>query len=282
MFVSIGTVVALVGTEVIPTALGSIHAPYWVLTILGGCFAAAGLFIVLKSLHQARRSARQRRMRIRCPQQPWLGDFPWDRNGYTPPRWKSVLGAIAPAVFIAAFSVPFDWIGFFARPQIFWPFAIAGGLMALAALSLLGYAGYLLLQKLRFGTTTVYWPSFPLPIGKPCTVYWRAPRARLDRHKWQATVRLIEEYFIVRGTGKNRSSQLVFDALFEAPVTLHAGGLQPGARHRLSFTIPSGLPSTALSADIGDRTPPRYYLLIVACERQGMDFKEHYLLPLYS
>ncbi len=282
VFEVVGILLVLMGTRMIPIDPASLHGPYWLLTVIGGCFAAAGLAVQIKSLVQSRRAALCKRMQRRYPDQPWKWDYPWDPHGFAPSRWKPVFGRMVSTLFIGAFAVPFNWVGFYAQAKILWPFAIFAGIMDLATMSLLGYTGYLFLKTLKFGATAVYWPHFPLKLGESCEIQWQAPKVRLDPRGLKATLRLVEEYFVVRGSGKHRSRHQVFDCLYETAIKMKCYNTGSGQRRcSMDFTLPSALPSTHLSADVEGQSPPRYYLLTIVCIQKGIDFKEHYLLPLY-
>lgn len=95
----------------------------------------------------------------------------------------------------------------------------------------------------------MFWRQFPLIVGEPTENEWQAPVAAFDRDGMTATLRLIGEYYDVRGHGDNRTNHHVFDCLYERDVALPAT-IQPGGRHHLMFTIPKGMPTTMLAATL--------------------------------
>ncbi len=281
VFIAVGGFIILVGSRVIPVDPASVHAPYWTLTAVGACFAAGGLFVAGSAVRQGWRTARWRRLRRQRPFEPWFADYPWEEWGYRPRVWGRVFGAALAVPVFATFAAPFNWVGFFANGGGHWAFALAAGLFDLLVLWTLIYAIRVALHSVRYGRSAIHWSELPIEPGKRMQIEWRPPRALPTGTAYQARLRLIEEYFVVRGHGRNRSRHLQFDCLYEQaldtrPIS-HAGLRQP-----LTIELPAGLPQSALGADLNGAARPRYYLLTIDAQRPGIDFHEHYLVPVYS
>ena len=63
------------------------------------------------------------------------------------------------ALYIAIFSAPFHWIGFFA-PDSRWPFAVGAAMMDMIVLWLLSRGGRVLLMRRRYGAPMLRFRRF--------------------------------------------------------------------------------------------------------------------------
>lgn len=280
VFVAAGAFIMGIGTHIIPVDPDSVNAPYWTLTAVGACFAAAGLFVSGGALQQGWRAARWKRLRRERPFEPWFADYPWEERGFRPPAWGRVIKSALAAPAFATFAAPFNWVAFFAHGTVQWGFAIAATLMDLLVLWTLIYTAWQALHTARYGRSAITWTEMPIEPGKSMQIEWQPPRGLPTGTDYQARLRLIEEHFVERGHGEHRTRNLHFDCLYEqeldtVPIS-RAGIAQP-----LTLELPGEMPPTALGADVDGTARPRYYLLTIDAPQPGIDFREHYLVPVY-
>ncbi len=278
-FIVTGIVLMLVGLGLLSVQLRG--ADEWLLAVFGYALLSAGLYVLRQSVEQGSRLRRKRHMLQSRPGEPWLADYVWDPERMSGTFESSTWSYLIGTAFLVGLAAPFHWGAFVAKSgSVVWGYAAAAGVIDLLVL-LAAYSTYgVISRERRFGPTSVRWHTFPLRRGEPIILEWQAGAQFPLSSNLSATIQLVEEFFRVSGTGKNRRSHLEFNCLYEQGLTMvtdTAGGL-----YQMNFTLPENLPPTYLSADTQGEELPRYYLLTIRLNEPAHEtFKEFYLLPVY-
>ena len=112
------------------------------------------------------------------------------------------------------------------------------------------------------------------------TLHWQVPQGMSRATKGTFTLRCVEEWYEVSGSGKNRSRHLVHEQVWRATGHLdQPQEILPGKLTELRFDIPSDALGTALNVSGSQR--PVFWELGVDLDLAGLDFKETYLVPVY-
>ncbi len=275
-FIAFGTWFILIGTKTFPVDPKTVQAPYWVLTVAGGVFALAGLFVWSQGGRQILADRRLREAARRHPEEFAFQDYGWDPSGFKPPRWKPAMIAVAGLFFFALFLSMFNWWAFYAR----------GPLMVKIIVSLfdliLIYGVYQTTIRVgrafKFGGSEIRFLQFPIRREEQIELHWKPAHGIVRANKGSFALRCIEEYWVTTGSGKNRSRHLVHDELWSETMVLGEPHLFSRAEEiKLLFQNPAGIPSTQLNA-----TRPVYWELEVKLDLPGLDFEERYLIPIYE
>jgi hypothetical protein len=274
-FVAAGVAIVLVGMHVIQVDPGSVHAPYWVLVVCGGCFAGGGLAVWGMASTQRKEEMRRREAVRRFGGSEALTDHAWDPRGYTPPHWARALQGVVGAGFMTLFLSVFNW----------WAWGAHGPVVVKIVVVLFDLILVLIWQKavlgvgraIKFGDSRVEFDHFPLSVKGPIAIQWVPPRGIARADRGSVTFRCIEEYYEERGSGKDRSRWLVHDELCAETQSFDkAQTFVPGRRVEFRFEPPEGAQPTHLSAD-----RPVYWEFEVVLSMPGPDFVERYLIPVY-
>ncbi|HEX8848023.1 MAG TPA: hypothetical protein VF761_00655 [Gemmatimonadaceae bacterium] len=272
-----GGVFVVAGTFIVARgALGGpegMNSPRWVVGAAGMIFLLAGLWVsgngaadVLRTRNVARRAAAM-------PREPWAWDYEWRRDGIESESRHDIARAFGIVVFIAVFSLPFHWIGFFA-PRAPRAFAVGAVLMDVALLWLIARAVRLVLMRRRYGRSWLRFARFPFRAGDRVELSLDSFGALSLVPSLQATLRCVQERYETRGTGKNRSTQVVCYALWSASATVEK---DRKGFFDFGFDIPAGAPSSALR-----ERPARYWELVLASgDVPGVDYEARFLVPIY-
>ena len=269
-FLAVGGYFALAGFGALPLP-GKLHAPRAGIGFFGVAFALAGLMLLVASVRGLRLRRRAERMRLLHENEPWVADYDWDPEGASDRalgRWVYPLFGLA---FLALFLVPFHWWAFFSR-QGPWPVKIITGIfdliLVLAACTVL----YRLAQYLKFGTSRLRFARFPFHPGERLQVVFAPNRFEV----LDLTLRYVEERFESRGSGRNRSVQLVCYEHERIEQRLEAA---PGcAEVEITFDLPD---DPALVDSLGG-PPLRYWELVIEASLPGVDFRTSFPLPVYA
>jgi hypothetical protein len=133
-------------------------------------------------------------------------------------------------------------------------------------------------RALKFGGSRIAFSSFPYRLGKPIVIHWHPAAGINQANKGSFTLRCVEEWYEVRGTGKNRSRQIVHEEIWSGTWQLEQPrAFQQGAKVDFSFDVPGDLHSTMLSAD-----RPIFWEFEAKLDLPGFDFEETYLVPVYG
>lgn len=274
-FLGVGVWATLAGTQLIAINPDKLHAPHWVLAVFGLVFALAGLMLWGMGWRQFRANQQRARMLARRSDEPALADYPWDPRGFSPPRWSRPAKAVGVVLFLALFLSMFNWWAFMANGP--WMVKAVVVLFDLILVFAAGHAAMIVGRTLKFGPTRIEFVCFPCRPGGSVSLLWRVSHGLSRAAKGSFTLRCVEEWYEVRGSGKNRSRNLVQEQVWS--VTAHldqSSGILPGKLEELGFDLPADVPSTSLT---GDKTV--FWELAVDLDLAGLDFHETYLVPVY-
>lgn len=278
IFAAVGTAIMLVGLRVIPVDPKGVHAPWWVLTVMGSVFALAGLAVWGMAVRQWRSEQRRREAEQRNPGEPALADYGWDITGFTPSRWSRAAKALAGAGGLTLFLSIFNYWAFFAKGP--WMVKAIVVLFDLILLAVWWEAVVRLGRALKFGGSRIEFARFPYRPGEPVVLRWHPADGIVQARKGSFTLRGVEEWFEHRGSGKNRSAHLVQEEFWRATWQLDEPRLfTRGEIVELRFELPDGAPSTRLSTD---KDKPVFWEFEVNLDLPGLDFEETYLVPVYG
>jgi hypothetical protein len=273
-FFGIGVWATLAGLKLIPIDESNLHAPHGVLAIFGSVFVLAGLFVWSMGWKQLKADRRRRELALRDPA---LADYPWDEQGFTPPRWSRAVKGIGGVIFFVLFLSIFNWWAFLAKGP--WMVKIIVSIFDLVLLYLIWEVGQLVGRTVKFGPTRIEFVRFPFRPGETLSVHWVVPKGMTRVTKGTFTLRCVEEWYEVSGTRKDRSRHLVQETIWRATAHLEQPhDLRPEMPEELRFEIPADVPGTVLSQR---DTKPVFWELAVDLDLAGLDFKETFMIPVY-
>ena len=276
IFVAVGTAIMLVGGRVIPVEEKKVHAPWWVLTVVGVVFALAGLAVWGRAVRQRRSAHRRRDAARQNPGEPALADYPWDMTGFTPPRWSGAATALAGAGGMTLFLSIFNYWAFFMNGPVMVKAIVI--LFDLILVAVWWQTGLRMGRALKFGGSRIEFARFPYRVGEPVVVRWWRADGIVQARKGSFTLRGVEEWFEQRGSGKNRSAHLVQEEFWRATGQMDEPRVfTRGEVLELRFEPPADVPATQLSAG-----KPVFWEFEVKLDLPGLDFGETYLVPVYG
>jgi hypothetical protein len=271
----LAVIAAAAGLLTLPQSRGR-PLPSWLLAPVGAVFALVGMSLIVHGLRGARRMARVRRLRAAHPNDPWRWDHAWDERGSTDDTAARAVRSFAAAVFMFLFLVPFHWIGFFAPDRVAM-FGVVALLFDVVALVLLGRAAYLLARRLKYGNGRALFGRFPFRPGTTLEVHVEAPPALPQHALATATLRCIQERYVTRGSGKNRTTSVVCFEIYRDTAPAELVGAGAGLRAlRVRFDLPRDVPTTDLAS-----RPCRYWEVEVDASTDGVDYAARFLVPVY-
>ncbi len=275
IFVAVGVGIILVGTKTISVDPSTVHAPYWVLAVVGVIFALAGLAVVGSGITGMRRKAQIEALIATNPNLPCLRDYPWDPAGVRSAGLGRIVGGFVVAGFMAIFLVPFHW---WAITDPNFVVVIVVSIFDLVTLAVVGHCVYLAMRLRKYGSSSLRFGSFPFHPGQLVELFWTSTRGLGAFNKIVFTLRQIREQREVVGTGKNRRTVYRKYAQWSDTYTVEGPDThEPGAELAITFLLPETGAATTLSDD-----PPSYWELEMQVDAPGVDFRESYLVPVYA
>lgn len=278
-FILAGLAIILLAAGVIPAPASSFHAPRFVVGLVGGIFLAAGLLVLVYGIRSMRQTARVKEMLQRHPDEIWLADHPWNVREAQDDTLRRASGMFFGAAFLLFFLAPFNWWAFFSN-QGNWFVTTVVLFFDAILLIVLGSGVYLLARSLKYGRSTLRFPTFPFFLGENLEAVFHTDRDIGFFRKLSFTLRCIQEQYETRGSGKNRQTVVVCYQLYADSMAIDEPGehRQMGPEMRLSFPLPSG---SALATCLRLR-PPRYWEIEVKADTPGIDFGATFLVPVYG
>jgi len=273
-----GSPIVLVSLDVIHVSAGSIHGPRWILGLVGGLFTSVGLFCFANCIGDLRRAARLRKQQQLHFAEPWFVDFDWNPEGIHDGKIRKLVTSVVGTLFFGVFLLPFNWWAFFSRDGILIVRLMTGLFDTLFLLSV-GATVYRFMQFLKYGRGYLRFARFPYLLGESLEVQYVNKRG-LDRfEEMTLTLRYIEERYVTRGSGKNRSTSVVCFEQYRDTQTI-TGSEARFARSEpvsITFALPQGDYASCLR-----ECPPKYWELEVTAKTPGVDLSSTFVLPVYQ
>jgi hypothetical protein len=276
-FFGVGVWITLVGLEMVEVDPSSVHAPMWVLTVVGLIFAASGCLIWSMGWQQYRQLKLLNKQKAKYPGEAAMADYPWNRDGYSPPRWTPARKAWSAAVFMIVFSSVFNWWAFGSGDGPL-PVKIGIGVLDLILVWVVWFAIKRTWHALKFGQTRLVYDEFPYLPGETIQLRIEVPQVLRNGRSATVTLRQVLEYYEISGHGKNRNKRLVHEVKYEDAQELSETDLAqwPGII-RTEWTLPKVATGTQLHAE-----KPVFWELELKMEVPGLDLEQRYLLPVYT
>jgi len=276
VFVAAGTAIILLGAGILPAKPGSVHAPYWVLTVAGVSFALGGVMVWGMAWKQFAANRGRLAATRQHPNEPALADYPWHPDGFEVSEWMGAAKALGLAIGLTIFLSMFNWWAFAARG----PWMVKGitALFDAVALAMWWKAGQQLWSALKFGHSRIAFTRFPYRVTEPVVLRWQPGGGIAQINQGTFTLRCVEEWMEASGGGNNRTTDVVHEALWSGQWVLERPRkLQLKEAVELRYELPADARPTQLSAD-----KPLFWELEVSLDLPGLDFKEAYLVPIYG
>jgi hypothetical protein len=211
---------------------------------------------------------RQRRQATRKQSnEPALTDYQWNPNGFTASEWTSAAKAVVMPIGLSIFLSMFNWWAFFAHGD--WMVKAMVILFDCIALFMWWQAAQRVGCALKFGQSRIVFTRFPYRLGEPVVIRWQAGRGIYRVRKGKFTLRCVEEW----GVKEQNQEEIWTGAwILEQP-----RNFQLKDEVELRYELPVDAPATQLSA-----YRPVFWELEVKLELPGLNFKQSYLVPIYS
>jgi hypothetical protein len=247
------------------------------IAIFGFFFFAAGAFLMTHGILGVIRKSAYDREAKQAPNQPWLYDFHWRREGFTFSAFNAMLQRLLAALVWTGFLAPFFWIGVTQRGA--WFFAVVAGFLGLIGLIFWYRWLQMLTELLRYGNTFLAYNNFPFFLGSTLSARLRAPSHLVDFEEITLTLRCVRERYITSGSGDNRKTQVVCFELYSDTKTFTRGQLIAYSGHEIpvEFALPESQPITALAS-----TPPVYWEIEANGKSGRTPFEAFFLVPIYK
>lgn len=275
-FVSIGSWISLIGLKIVQVDPQTVHAPYWLLTLIGAIFGLGGAMIWSMALRHILKLRRITKNARRDPNNPAMADYDWEPTGYSPPRWKPTFNAWAGFIIFSLFGVVSFWMSFGQKGT---PWFLKGMsvLMGLIMTWVTFYALKITWHAFKYGKSQLVFNQFPYPLDSTLSIEIQLP-IDLRRAKGAVlTLRHVEEFYEIQHSGSKKTKSLIQEVLHECTLELSPFDLAqwPRAIHA-TFQLPNNAQPTQLYAE-----RPCYWHVELELDMPGLDFKQQYLVPIY-
>lgn len=254
------------------------HAPDWLIALVGSFFLLGGVFFITHGVHGILKEAAHDREAAAHPDQPWIADYHWNREGFTFSAFSAMLSRLFPALFWYAFLIPFFWVGVHVHGTGR-AFLVGAVLFALIGLVFWVRWAKMFMELLRYGNAFLAFDDFPFYPGGMLRTRLRTPRHFEAFQELTVTFRCVQERYELRGMGRDRSTQVVCHELYREVANFTRERLMGAAASSylpLSFRVPENQPTTRLSD-----TPPTYWEIEVRGKADRASYEAYFLVPVY-
>lgn len=284
-FVAAGVFIVLLGYGKIEADPSKIHAPMYVIKIIGFVFGGAGLSLLVHGLKGMRLESARKRVQKMKPDEPWAFDHGWNPREISDGNLGKAFQSLFGLVFFSIFMVPFNWIAFFKdgpKGGIQFGNFIAIFVIGIFDLVLIGifcYTIYIFMRAFKYGATKLEFRRFPYFLGSELDAVFCASKPIKGMKSLHCTLRYIEEAYEVRGSGKNRSQRVVLYQVYgdELEIAVDPRDMMGKVEIPIRFELPQGEFENKLR-----ERPAKYWHLELKAETPGVDFHAAFLLPVYK
>ncbi len=274
-FLSVGVFIFLLSIGVVPVDPGSVHAPMWVLSAAGLMFGLPGAFLMVHGAKGLSRKVRLEAGREHRPDKPWLWDFDWEPLGISEAKHKEVLNHFWGVFFLMIFLVPFNWWAFLSNDSSGMVVGIVG-FFDLILIIVIGTTFYKLFQLIKYGNSRLRFADFPFFLGAPADLILEGLPAQMDM--LSIKLRAVEEAYEMRGSGKNRSQQVVCYKRYEEERINENVSIGPDGKFKMTWDLPN---DKDLGTRLGDR-PAFFWEMVIEAQTPGIDYSARFLVPIYA
>jgi hypothetical protein len=250
-------------------------APWWILGGIGIVFGAAGLFVMAQGIASAVSAWRTERRMLAHPNEPWRGDFAWDRRyGHDTTTARGLLGGLVFLVVLCLFLAPFNWWAWHGREVPVILFVAFFDLLPIGVV--IGYLG-VVNHRLKYGRPRLALDRFPFFLGEELSARLVAPRALRNCQSVTVTLRQVDVAAQVHATSdpaqvaRNRGAAYTDSVKHDRVRDVLEDGALP-----IRFALPADGNETWLG-----HTPPRHWEIEVHGEAPGQDFRRTFYVPVY-
>lgn len=255
---------------------GSVHAPMWVIGVVGGVFLAAGLWLMIHGAEGIGRHSRLRDEKRRRPASPWLWDYSWHAKGVSERKLREAISSVVGLIAFGTFLAPFNWLAFFSEHDLWFFKGIVGFLDVVITLGVGSHAFKKIAQLLKFGSGRLGFHHFPFFLGDTMKLTVQGlPRQLNGLH---LTLRFIEEAYEVRGTGRDRTSHVVCYQRYHDSRTLSGRDVGQTGRLYVEWTLPE---DQTLGSRLSER-PAKFWELELTGDTPGVNYYSRFPLPVYA
>ena len=253
------------------------HAPGWVIGIIAGMFAFGGVFFFVHGILGVIRNAAGRRETAARPNEPWLYDYHWRREGIAFSAFDDMVKRLLAAIVWTTFLLPFGWVGMTERGA--WPFLVAVAIFGLLGLIFWFRWAQMLFDLLRYGNSFLTYNQFPYSLGGTLRARLRVPHHLSAIDELTLTLRCVVEKYVTTGTGQDRSTNVVCYELYKSALTYDRNRLTGFAAGDIpmEFPVPPDQPATSLIS-----TPPIYWEIEAKGKARGVGYEAFFLVPVYK
>ncbi len=274
-FLVVGVLIGLVALKIIPGDKNDVHAPMWVLGAAGAMFGLPGAWMMIHGARGLSRKVRLEEGKKIRPDRPWLWDYDWEPLGISENKKKTVIKHFAIGLFLLVFLAPFNWWAFLSGEGQLMLFFVVG-LFDLILLLVLGNAFYKLFQFFKYGDSRLRFGDFPLFLGQQATLTLEGLPRQMD--KLEVNLRCVEEAYEIRGSGKNRSQQVVCYRRYGEERKLRPEEFPQNGVLKMEWDLPE---NPDLATRLSER-PAYFWEIEIEAATPGIDYCSKFLLPVYA
>ena len=257
--------------------VGQANAPMWLITMILGLFSGLGAVIFIQGIIRKFDQRIRARRKLDQPGQPWYWDYRWDRTG-AESRFKATwLAHLSGATLVVVFNAVAFWVGWGADgPGIMFPFV---GILVFDCLVLARFRA-MLAKRIKFGTTTVEFHTFPFRLGSELNISLRNLPSGSGVHSMQAML-VHAKYDFEKTKQMNRKSnssvELCVSKLYSDSKRISLDQINSNGRLDMSWQVPD---NPQWQSDLSN-SDCAFWELVIHVEQDGADYHDSFLLPIY-
>ncbi len=150
------------------------------------------------------------------------------------------------------------------------------GFFDLIVIIVTGHAFYKLFQFLKYGNSRLRFADFPFYLGSRADMILEGLPGHMDRLEFK--LRAVEEAYEMRGSGKNRSQQVVCYQRYGEERVMENVSNGTDGKFKMSWDLPDNMEFTTR---LGDR-PAFFWEMLIEAQTPGIDYHARFLVPIYS
>jgi hypothetical protein len=270
VFLFVGVILISLAFKVI-SITSKVNAPREIILLSGLIFFLGGLATFLQSIKSKTQNIKRNKLKRKHPNSPWKWDYNWNTKGINNRNQHSILSHFIGFSITSCFLGLTYWIGFIDKAKFKLPFYG----MCLFMLFILMWFYTMISKRIRYGKPYLSFYNFPYKLSENMKIRFSNLPNKNIVNGVTISIRFYEEIFIKDANNRSRVS---LDEKYIDFKELPKESISISRDIEVDFDLPNKDHfNTHLSS-----VPARFWEVQIECDIKGLDYREYFLLPIYS
>lgn len=249
----------------------TMNAPKVIVFTAGLAFFIGGCSVFLQAINSIRKENRTKKIKKRHPTSPELWDYEWNSKGITNRSQNTLLSHFLGLSIVGCFYFITYWLGFINKDQFRYPFYGMSFFVLLIAL----WFFTMITKRIKYGKAFLKFQSFPFKLGQEMRFSFQSLPPKEKIKEVLVAVRFYEEFHTKNSKGQ---SVISIRSTYEDFYSFTSSEVSTNRTLDCTIQLPEDLKFESKLSEM----PAHFWEVQIQCDIEGVDYREYFLLPVYS